>query len=289
MTTLYTFDVFLSHNSKDKGFIQPVAEKLREAGIKVWFDAWNIPPGGNIPKLVQEGLEASRKLILCMSDNGLGSEWVEFEYSVRRFRDPSNKDLSILPFLLTDCTIPDHLKMLRYIDFRKREESAIKLIIEACRDRSTYDEKTESDSSENKNEFFFQPKPDSKFLEKIKNELFEKLMGSGSVGITVELPTTTDMSGARFAPATLSPQAEIVTLLRTAQSDGNISKSRSHLEQALALCDSTLLASCLAAPSLRLEVLSELAGHYELASRRQALWEEGDRRRLYCAARARRH
>lgn len=85
-----------------------------------------------------------------------------------------------------------------------------------------------------------------------------------------------DMTGARLDPATLSPQeAEIAALLRTARSDGNMAKARSHLEQALALCDSTLLASCLAAPSLRLEVLSELAEHYELATRRQALWKKG--------------
>lgn len=89
-------------------------------------------------------------------------------------------------------------------------------------------------------------------------------------------PTTTDMTGTTFDPAALSPQeAEIAALLRTARTDGNVSKARSHLEQALALCDSTLLASCLAGPSLRLEVLSELAGHYELATRRQALWKKG--------------
>lgn len=93
---------------------------------------------------------------------------------------------------------------------------------------------------------------------------------------SIGLPTTTDMTGGWFDPAPLSPQeAEIVTLLRTAQTDGNISTARSHLEQALELCNSALLASCLAAPSLRLEVLSELAGHYELPTRRQALWKKG--------------
>lgn len=89
-------------------------------------------------------------------------------------------------------------------------------------------------------------------------------------------PVTTDITGAKFEPATLTPQeAEIAALLRTARTDGNVSKARSHLEQALALCDTEMPATCVAAPSMRLEVLSELAGHHELATRRQALWKKG--------------
>ncbi len=89
-------------------------------------------------------------------------------------------------------------------------------------------------------------------------------------------PTTSDMIETLFAPETLSPQeAEIAALLRTARTDGHIAKARSHLEQALKLCDFALLASCPAGPSLRLEVLSELAKHYEQATHRQALWKRG--------------
>lgn len=90
------------------------------------------------------------------------------------------------------------------------------------------------------------------------------------------LPTETDIAGATLDPVTLSPQeSEVITLLLTARTDGNVSKARSHLEQALALCGSALLASCKIASSLRLEVLSELAKHSELATRRQKLWKQG--------------
>jgi hypothetical protein len=35
-----TFDVFLSHNSKDKDLVERLAEKLKRAGIEPWLDKW---------------------------------------------------------------------------------------------------------------------------------------------------------------------------------------------------------------------------------------------------------
>lgn len=38
MAEAFQNDVFLSHSSKDKGVVWPIAERLRENGVKVWFD-----------------------------------------------------------------------------------------------------------------------------------------------------------------------------------------------------------------------------------------------------------
>jgi hypothetical protein len=32
------FDVFLSHSAKDKAVVSELAERLRQDGLKVWFD-----------------------------------------------------------------------------------------------------------------------------------------------------------------------------------------------------------------------------------------------------------
>src|SRR4051794_14128722 len=37
-----TFDVFLSHNSKDKPAVRQIAEALRARGLEVWLDEWNL-------------------------------------------------------------------------------------------------------------------------------------------------------------------------------------------------------------------------------------------------------
>ena len=44
METVFKFDVFLSHSSKDKAVVRPLAERLRKDGVKVWFDEWEIKP-----------------------------------------------------------------------------------------------------------------------------------------------------------------------------------------------------------------------------------------------------
>ncbi|MEK7677388.1 MAG: toll/interleukin-1 receptor domain-containing protein, partial [Verrucomicrobiota bacterium] len=36
----FPFDVFLSHSAKDKAVVRAVAERLRQDGLKVWFDEW---------------------------------------------------------------------------------------------------------------------------------------------------------------------------------------------------------------------------------------------------------
>ena len=63
----FTYDVFLSHSSKDKAVVRAVAERLRADGLRVWLDEWEIRPGDSIPAKIEEGLEHSRVLVLCMS------------------------------------------------------------------------------------------------------------------------------------------------------------------------------------------------------------------------------
>lgn len=38
----FTYDVLLSHSSKDKAVVRPLAEWLWKDGLKVWFDEWEI-------------------------------------------------------------------------------------------------------------------------------------------------------------------------------------------------------------------------------------------------------
>ena len=87
----FTFDVFLSHSSRDKEIVRPLAERLREDGLRVWFDEWELRPGDSIPAKIEAGLEHSRVLVLCMSAQAFGSDWAQLESGTFRFRDPLNK------------------------------------------------------------------------------------------------------------------------------------------------------------------------------------------------------
>ena len=129
----FSFDVFLSHNSKDKPRVRMLAERLRSSGLRVWFDEWIIQPGDDIYLTIERGLGVSRTLILCLSDNAIGSDWVGLERSTVLFRDPSNADRRFIPLLLADCELPDTLRRYKYIDFRVESDEAFHQLLAACR------------------------------------------------------------------------------------------------------------------------------------------------------------
>ena len=105
----FQYDVFLRHSAKDKAVVRPLAERLRQDGLKVWLDEWVLKPGDSIPAKMEEGLEHSRVLVLCMSANAFGSDWAQLESGTFRFRDPLNKERRFLPLRLDDAPIEGSL------------------------------------------------------------------------------------------------------------------------------------------------------------------------------------
>ncbi len=114
----FLFDVFLSHSAKDKDVVREVAERLRADGLKVWFDEWVLKPGDSLPKKIDDGLEESRVLVLCMSANAFGSDWAQLEAGTFRFRDPLNQERRFIPLRLDDAPIKGSLARFLYIDWR---------------------------------------------------------------------------------------------------------------------------------------------------------------------------
>ena len=110
MVDPFTYDVFLSHNTRDKPRVRKLAERLRDAGLRVWFDEWVIEPGDDIYLAIERGLEAARVQVLCLSPAALGSDWVTLERNTALFRDPTNAGRRFIPLLLADCELPDTLR-----------------------------------------------------------------------------------------------------------------------------------------------------------------------------------
>jgi len=129
----FNFDVFLSHHSRDKGLVRNLAERLKQAGLRVWFDEWQIQAGDLIALKVEQGLEQSRTMVLCLSPATFGSGWVALERTTAQFRDPTNVRRRFVPLLLAGCDLPDTLRRYRYIDFRQQSEPAFIDLVTVCR------------------------------------------------------------------------------------------------------------------------------------------------------------
>ena len=134
MTEDFKYDVFLSHSSKDRAVVRTIAERLRGDGLRVWFDDWEIRDDDNIPAKIEEGLEHSRVLVLCMSANAFGSEWSQLESGTFRFRDPLNKERRFIPLRLDDAPAKSSLAQFLHINWLPlNREHAYPKLVEACR------------------------------------------------------------------------------------------------------------------------------------------------------------
>lgn len=128
----FKFDVFLSHSSRDKAVAGMIAERLRSQGLSVWFDDWMLKPGDSIGSKVEEGLEQSRTMVVCLSPAALASGWINLEHSTLAFRDASD-GRRIVPLLIADCKIPDTLRNFQSIDFIQQSDAAFVDLLAACR------------------------------------------------------------------------------------------------------------------------------------------------------------
>ena len=125
----FKFDVFLSHNHADKPRVRRLAERLKAAGVRVWLDEWFIKAGDLIALKVDEGLEQSRVLLLCLSPAALASGWVALERSTAVHRDLAHAGRRFIPLLPGDCALPDTLRRCKVVDFREESEAAFAEVV----------------------------------------------------------------------------------------------------------------------------------------------------------------
>lgn len=136
MKSNFKYDVFISHSSKDKVIIRELANKLKEDGIIVWLDEWEIKPGDLIGLKIEKGLEESRTLILAMSENSFASDWVTLERHAALFRDPTNAERRFIPLRLDDVEIKNILRQFAYIDWRNKSDEEYHKMLTICYQRN---------------------------------------------------------------------------------------------------------------------------------------------------------
>lgn len=145
MADQFNYDVFLSLRSQDKAIVRPLAERLRADGLRVWFDEWVLKPGDSIPAKIEEGLEHSRVLVLCMSANAFDSDWAQLESGTFRFRDPLNKERRFIPLRLDDTPIKGSLAQFLYINWHTADcGKEYAKLLEACRQPATWPQSPEN-------------------------------------------------------------------------------------------------------------------------------------------------
>jgi hypothetical protein len=113
------FDVFLSYASEDVTWCGQLAERLRNEGVRVWFDRWRLQAGDHLEARINDGLEKSRKMVAVWSKNYFqhGRVWALAE-SYSRHADMLALERPLIPILIDDCSIKPTFRSLIYLDFR---------------------------------------------------------------------------------------------------------------------------------------------------------------------------
>lgn len=74
------YDVFISHASEDKDeVVRPLANALKSAGLKVWYDEFELKIGQSLRRKIDEGLARSRFGIVVLSKSFFNKGWTNYE------------------------------------------------------------------------------------------------------------------------------------------------------------------------------------------------------------------
>jgi hypothetical protein len=105
------FHAFLSHAHVDKDQADHLFKWLQDiAGMPVWYDAVNMPPGATIAQKLPEAIENSRSVILLLSKQSVSRGWVQQEFNAAINHQTQFRAFRIIPVRLDDVDPPGFLQ-----------------------------------------------------------------------------------------------------------------------------------------------------------------------------------
>ncbi len=92
------FDVFISHAGEDKeAVVRPLAHALRERGLEVWYDEFELLIGDSLRRRIDRGLIACRFGVVVLSPSFFAKGWPNYELDGLVTREVAGGGQLILP------------------------------------------------------------------------------------------------------------------------------------------------------------------------------------------------
>ena len=113
------FDVFLSHNSKDKKTVRQLAEALKKRGLSVWLDEWELVPGRPWQDALEQIVATTKAAAVLVAEDCIGP-WQDREMRIclNEFVRRSLPVIPVLPGAPTEPELPMFLKQFAWVDLR---------------------------------------------------------------------------------------------------------------------------------------------------------------------------
>ena len=128
----FQFDVYISYRSTHKQFVVgELLPRLRSAEISVFVDTEQLQGGDIIDKKLEDGVRASRILLIVLTKNYAESPYLQRERELFLELIKDDQRRKIIPIVLEDGPIPTEINFYFRVDFRRRKNW--KELIEALR------------------------------------------------------------------------------------------------------------------------------------------------------------
>lgn len=115
---------FISYAHDDSDFAIKLGADLRNAHVKTWRDAENIPAGSNWDREVEKALLRSSHVLLVATSRSVASENVMDELSVAM-----NHHKVVIPLIVETCDLPMRVHRAQWVDFRGDYAAGLKALL----------------------------------------------------------------------------------------------------------------------------------------------------------------
>jgi hypothetical protein len=117
--------VFISHSAGDADWARSFAQALKERGVSVWFDEFDVRPGESVRDALEAGLRSSDVLVALLDANSPSRPNLFFELGAAL--GMGKRVVAIVPKDLDPSVLPLDVRLRRYLIRETPEQTAEEL------------------------------------------------------------------------------------------------------------------------------------------------------------------
>jgi hypothetical protein len=99
------YSCFISYSTKDDEFAKRLHADLQNKGIRCWFAPHDLQIGAKTWDVIDEAIKLRDKVLLILSENSIGSDWVEDEVQKAFAEERDWKELVLFPIKIDDAVM----------------------------------------------------------------------------------------------------------------------------------------------------------------------------------------
>ena len=166
---------FLSYASQDKPLVKELSRRLMGEGwVDTWLDEKNLLPGQDWRVKIEEAVEESDIVIICLSTHSVTKEGYvqkELRYAREIALEKPEDSIFLIPLRLNECDVPRGLRFYQWVDyFGENKDDSYNALIASLKLR--YEQKLKMEEEEA--ERFRKEKIEREAAEKTVREKMEK-------------------------------------------------------------------------------------------------------------------